>query len=248
MLIRDRHVRAAIKSANAIAHTCESEYPINLSAIAEMLGVQRIEVSDMTADGCLAVDLHKELVIRYRAGQSRVRTRFTIAHEIAHLLLASAQKEDVREESFRSHGNTSAEERAVNRIASELLMPERSIRDLLSKHRPTWSSFVEIARHFDVSLMALAWRIVDTPGVPAVWLRVRYDVAGSLHHQCLASHSPQVEFDRPIRTFLDENVNRLLTEKRIRLSAYAAGSSVEFELDGRFLAKSREYWFVSWMN
>src|SRR5437867_75875 len=125
MRVLPSHLRAAIRAART--HAQGKRLPIDVKAIAREVGIVRIEPRNMRADGYLGQSERGALVIRYRLGTCQERLRFTIAHETAHILLAQAQGREVADPSFRTEG-TSSEERTVNRIAAELLMPESLFR------------------------------------------------------------------------------------------------------------------------
>ncbi len=69
--------------------------PVDVIALARKQGVSAVEPAEMSADGYLARTRDGALVIRYRATNNRSRNRFTIAHEIAHLIFAQVQGQDL---------------------------------------------------------------------------------------------------------------------------------------------------------
>lgn len=85
------------------------------------------------------------------------RQRFTLAHELGHLVLEVAPGLD--------------EEKAAHRFAGALLMPAEALWGQIGKHRKSvgWSELFELKELFGVSVQALAYRCKDlgifTPGL-----------------------------------------------------------------------------------
>jgi hypothetical protein len=126
----------------------------NLEALARNLGVDRIQDEELPYDGGIFREPGGRLVIKLNAYNPFTRRRFTLAHEIAHLLLDSVPglRSTCREDP--------ALERACDCIAAELLMPSDSatnfIRDL-GGAAPEKLSI--IAKRFGVSLHVAAIRV-----------------------------------------------------------------------------------------
>jgi Zn-dependent peptidase ImmA (M78 family) len=121
-----------------------------LHEVAKKLNVARIEAADVDGDGFLAEEGDGRLAVYYEANRMPERRRFTVAHELAHLILNKYHKhlsitgsrsplalrngpeKETPSEVKRFTTQTKAGlaphsyalERAVDRIAAELLMPE----------------------------------------------------------------------------------------------------------------------------
>lgn len=146
--------------------------PTDLEKIASELGVVRIEPSAMMADGYLSHLSGNRLVIRYREDNPRCRNRFTIAHEIGHILYAEAKGDPILDRVHRGYDRNVAEEIAANRIASELLMPEGAVIRRIQDRQPRWDIIVSLAKQFDVSLTAMALRVLELRGFLAMFVRI----------------------------------------------------------------------------
>ena len=112
-----RAVRTFVSTSR---HATES-----LDDMARRLGVSRIIRERLPFEGGLVRLSHGELVIKLNAQSPFVRQRFTLAHEVAHLLLRT-------EPAFR--GNRKSDvclERACDVIAAELLMPSAEAADFV---------------------------------------------------------------------------------------------------------------------
>lgn len=116
---------------------------------------------------------------------SPVRKRFSVAHELGHLLIHGYEsphadssyqlriRETVRYRDSTSSEGSTVEEIEANQFAAELLMPERAILDELARRRLEYAPqdeaaddklMREIADKFQVSQQALAIRISNLLG------------------------------------------------------------------------------------
>lgn len=120
--------------------------------VAENLGVRKIAVEPMRFDGGVYEDTFG-LQIKLNSSSPLKRRRFTLAHEVAHLILASGGSQDAH----RSHVSTDLE-RACDVVAAELLMPLDEVRPVV----PSAGSIdvlLALGDRFGVSLHAAAVRI-----------------------------------------------------------------------------------------
>lgn len=110
-------------------------------------------------------------VIGYSPKEKRVRQRFTIAHELGHYELHRHESEtglfiDKQfKVEFRNQDSSTGEikrEREANAFAAALLMPEKLLIKEIEKYHLDLSdddSYNELAKHFDVSVSAMTFRI-----------------------------------------------------------------------------------------
>ncbi len=114
----------------------------------------------------------KQTVIGINSSHSNVRQRFTIAHEIGHLVLHDGelfidQAVRVNFRDKRSGQAINLQEIEANKFAAELLMPDAMIRDqiakrIVKKKIATESSLIsELARIFEVSEQAMGFRLFN---------------------------------------------------------------------------------------
>jgi hypothetical protein len=117
------------------------------------LGVSSIIHETLSFEGGIFRLPGGNLVIKLNADSPPVRKRFTLAHEIGHLLLG---KPGLRS----SCGRDPALERKCDAIASELLMPtDQTVPFIRSLGKPSPEKLRAIASRFDVSLQAAAFRV-----------------------------------------------------------------------------------------
>lgn len=157
---------------------------VDLYRLAAAFGVQSIEPAEMSADGYLGRKQDGALVIRYRSQNGTSRNRFTVAHEVAHLLLADVQGKQLvnRKGGYVRDGE---EETVVNRIAAELLMPASTILNELRQRQlgreyPSWKLIADLSSTFKVSRSAMAFRILEVPHIWAISLRINIEGRGPL--------------------------------------------------------------------
>jgi len=126
----------------------------SLDAMALKLGISRIIEQKLPFDGGLFRLPDGELVIKLNSESSYFRKRFTLAHEIGHLLLKTVP-------AFRgSHHGDENLERTCDSIAAELLMPSDEIADFVCRlGRPSSGNLKRIASEYAVSVHAAALRL-----------------------------------------------------------------------------------------
>ncbi len=144
--------------------------PVDVFEVARALGARvQMEVADDELSGALYRDGDSGPVIGANARHHRNRQRFTIAHEIGHLVL---HDEPVFIDRVFRRDQISTEavdprEIEANRFATALLMPEEFVLCQVEKGQgPLRFDAVErMAASFEVSSQAMAFRL-ETLGVP----------------------------------------------------------------------------------
>lgn len=147
--------------------------PVSVEDIAKNLGLDVIAYNlGDDISGTLVVE-NKKGFIGYNPSHSRVRQRFTIAHELGHFLLhnhSSSGKLFVDKDflvKYRSANNyTTLElrhEQEANAFAAALLMPKEFVHKELSKKSSSDLPELELieclAKVFDVSIPAMTYRL-----------------------------------------------------------------------------------------
>ncbi|MCY4588589.1 MAG: ImmA/IrrE family metallo-endopeptidase [Bryobacterales bacterium] len=122
----------------------------NLGELLEERGV-KVLTMDLTAIDGLAVRVRREdgsitPVIVVNQGHWGERQRFTLAHELGHIVLDVAPKIDG--------------ENAAHRFAAALLMPAEPLRAEVGRRRKSigWGELIELKRIFGISVQALTLR------------------------------------------------------------------------------------------
>lgn len=119
----------------------ETQNAIPVVRIAEQLGFKVYDVTfkDNNVAGIMCdtfspVNPFKEQrVIALNKNDYATRKQFTIAHELGHFMLHCGEKNEFFERYKKGldHGQRSKEENEANRFAAELLMPEKSVLQVL---------------------------------------------------------------------------------------------------------------------
>jgi IrrE N-terminal-like domain len=125
-----------------------------LESLAERLGVTRITKEPLPFEGGIFCG-NEGLTIKLNSLSPLTRQRFTLAHELAHLIL-DAQKAA----SARRCVVSSALEKACDAVAGELLIPGDEVQGLTGGSGST-DALVTLARRFNVSLQAAAVRVKE---------------------------------------------------------------------------------------
>lgn len=129
--------------------------PVDVHELARQLGVVEIMYeSDLVEDGRLELRGGKARVfLATRA--NRHRRRFTLAHELAHLLLAEPRQDTIA----RRMRTDNEIERFCDDFAAALLLPRHLILDDYAKRPPVLSTVRHLAARTDTSMAAATVRL-----------------------------------------------------------------------------------------
>ena len=165
--------KAEVEARRVRAETGASDLPIDVERIAAQLGADVVFGSPMSRDlsGLLYRD-GERTVIGVNSVHAPARQRFTIAHEVGHLVLHAGRPvvlDHVVRLNYRdprSGTATDAEEIAANGFAAELLMPRELVIAEVERARARGDaldpSFVRPpATGFDVSAEAMGNRLAN---------------------------------------------------------------------------------------
>lgn len=135
--------------------------PVDPMFIAQQYGISVFaepELNSVGASGDCYIDSQGNPIIRYNPYEPITRQRFTIAHELGHLLMGHIrQGERAHRDPMRSYDQYSERpmERQANEFAAQLLMPETIVRMAAREVPSVW----ELAGRFNVSADAMGYRI-----------------------------------------------------------------------------------------
>ena len=132
-----------------------SRAPVPVESFASQLGVRVLSATNFgSLEGALEHDSGQP-TIWVNAGHSRTKKRFTIAHELGHLMLHPEGKM-FRELSYVGPFSQQKEEREANTFAAHLLMPLHFLEPFVGSKRMTDSY---VAQAFEVSEAVLRWQL-----------------------------------------------------------------------------------------
>lgn len=160
-----RFVEAASSMANfatsrlaAAGFTVERLSTLELIDAVETVFDVDIAVTNLTEgmDGCAWQDSSMRLIMLNRT-RIWVRQRFTLAHELGHVLARDAQNSLIAED-VMARGESVSERRA-NSFAAALLMPEAHLREVTGGEVASHETFVALVNTLCVSPTSLAWRL-----------------------------------------------------------------------------------------
>ncbi|MCB9065470.1 MAG: ImmA/IrrE family metallo-endopeptidase [Chitinophagales bacterium] len=143
-----------------------SSLPVKIEDIAKGLGLKVIPYAfEEDISGTLIIE---KKVIGFNQTESRVRRRFTIAHELGHYILHQNKKAIFLDKLFRLN-NTSDEqnpelEMEANIFAASILMPEKMLKSEVENIEfdlGNDEAIKYLARIFDVSSMAMYYRLLN---------------------------------------------------------------------------------------
>jgi hypothetical protein len=87
-----KHAQDAIQFAQELVEgRAKRGNPVDIEAVARFMGVEDVSAAEMNADGYLGRRSDGALVIRHRNDVGHTRTRFTIAHKVAHIILSEVE-------------------------------------------------------------------------------------------------------------------------------------------------------------
>ncbi len=136
----------------------QTKIPTDLEAIAKRLKVESVMEEPLSIDGMLIRE-NGVLSIKLNSDSNHLRRRFTLAHEIGHIILASQGTHNAK---WQRHTCSGLEvERLCDAAASELLMPERKVRDFFARNQISPKIACDFASRFLVSLQSATTRITE---------------------------------------------------------------------------------------
>ena len=158
-----REFQKLTDEARNLIESAHAALPVKLSALASNLGV-RVVASTLPAgiSGELRPTTDGSYVISINRHDSSRRQRFTVAHELAHLLLHRDHiGTGIKDDALYRSGLSDAREAEANRLAAEILMPMSLVKQKLQAHGgvATEDVVAKLAVEFGVSDAAMRIRM-----------------------------------------------------------------------------------------
>lgn len=180
--------------------------PVDLPALARALGVDRITYMPLLEDGRLETDATRtEILVTTSANGSR--QRFTIAHEIAHLLLTQPGQAAVERRLSTANGV----ERFCDEFAAALLLPRDWVASRYRLAPRTLATVRQLSTATETSLAASVVRLQQIANWSSMLMQWRRDagawrfrwgagVPSALHGRIRATDATRQLFDEIGRT------------------------------------------------
>jgi hypothetical protein len=150
-----------------IPDVTESSLPVNVKVAAKLGGIHQVtEVEALGVDGLLSITSSGKYVATLCKDQSETRKRFTLAHELGHLMIYRSlhdQRVGAERDLQCRAGSPEAqdEERLADVLAAHLLMPRTQFLAQMDAIGICAGTLPALARRFAVSLNAASRRVVE---------------------------------------------------------------------------------------
>ncbi|PPF36353.1 ImmA/IrrE family metallo-endopeptidase [Rathayibacter sp. AY1A3] len=156
VLVKDAAREAAVST---VAAFWRGGVPVDPYAVAKNLGIRVFERSlPEGTSGFIRKLVHEDAEVYLETSHSKLRKRFTLAHEIGHYI-ERTEIQDKPDEDFgfveKRGGRTDVHEFFANEFAANLLMPEEAIRSAYKRER----NAILLAAEFQVSVSAMRLRL-----------------------------------------------------------------------------------------
>ncbi|NQU83363.1 MAG: ImmA/IrrE family metallo-endopeptidase [Parcubacteria group bacterium] len=130
-ILKPKTKNAQIKAMEIWNNFCNKKIPVRLDDIIQKMGI-RIKDEDLSADGYTRMGNDGICCILYSRNISVVRQRFTVAHEIGHIVL-----EHIPILGNCSQFSQKSQEKEANVFAGELLIPSGDIKKFVKENSST---------------------------------------------------------------------------------------------------------------
>lgn len=219
--------RAVLKARELVGKVNPATAPASVKAYADHVGAVIRYENDMEAgeSGC-TMERNGRHYIHVNAADSSERQRFTICHEIAHIVLKLPSEHD---HAAWSYARRSPNEIICDVFASELLLPVRLFKPLADRAEIGFAAINDLAARFEASTLATGSRFAAVTKPPCAFVfseqgKVRYASRSAVLREAYGWVPPRM--DLPANTL----------SARLR-AGNAYGGTAEVEAD---------IWFENW--
>ena len=172
--------KVAMRKATLLASQSErpNGFRVDLFGLAQKVGIDRIEEQALSTTALLIARPDHHYTVFLKEGSPVVRQRFSIAHEIGHILLRPLlggriqhwARLDPKQDPYGQRI-----ERLCDSIAAELLVPKQLFFNVMTNYR--WSALTlhDISNLFAVSLDTIARRFIELSPHPSILAKWRLD-------------------------------------------------------------------------
>lgn len=171
---------AVMKARRFVREANPTTIPVPMDAYLEQVGAWLKLDKSMGADeaGC-SFKLGGKRYISVNVNERSERQRFTICHEVAHIVLGLPSEHNIMP--CWSHAKRSPNEIACDVFAAELLLPYRLFKPLVDKVEIGFVAIADLARQFKASLTATGSRFATLTQIPCAFIlgergKIRFSV------------------------------------------------------------------------
>ncbi|MCK4592582.1 ImmA/IrrE family metallo-endopeptidase [Candidatus Parcubacteria bacterium] len=136
-MLKPKIKNAQLKATEIWNDFCDKKIPIQLNDIIQKLGI-KIKSENLTIDGITRTSNNGICFILYSKNISVVRQRFTVAHEIGHIVLEHTSIFDDCDQFSEKSQNKEADS-----FAGELLVPSSDIKKFVKEKSPTIQNILD---------------------------------------------------------------------------------------------------------
>lgn len=129
--------KAQLKATEIWTNFCGGKIPIQLNDIIQQLGI-KIKEEDLSIDGITRTNEYGLCCIMYSRNISVERQRFTVAHEIGHIVLEHTSILGNCDQFSKD-----SQEKEANSFAGELLVPSSDIKKFVKEKKPTIKEIID---------------------------------------------------------------------------------------------------------
>jgi Zn-dependent peptidase ImmA (M78 family) len=170
-------ITAILRAREFVAAVNPTTIPVDVAAYATQLGaIIRIETDLGNGESGWSFENRGKHYICVNAKDQEERRRFTVCHEIAHIVLCFPSDHKV---SWWSYAKRSPEEVLCDVFAAELLLPYKLFKPVVDKEQISFGTVVDLADRFEASLTATGSRFSAVVSAPCAFVlsekgKVRY--------------------------------------------------------------------------
>lgn len=144
---------------DVLAHLWDGALPVRPDVFAASMGVRVVGAADLDISGMVEICDGKPL-ITYNTSEPPMRQRFTVAHELGHVVLGHLTAAHPKFRDSAANFSSSAhqrEERDANRFAAQLLIPADTVEYAVVQKKIF--GIAQLAKIFGVSPIAMEYRL-----------------------------------------------------------------------------------------
>lgn len=155
---------------NKLLRETNNEYPpISLDKIVKYLGIKTKINNSLSNDAVLGIEENK-FKIEYKEVRNWRRQRFTVAHEIMHVVLYQLFNELLDFENV----DIGQLENICNLGASKVLLPKKHFKKDIQSTDYDYLYFKNLVEKYDVSLSAILWKLNDLNPKKSLYIWKKY--------------------------------------------------------------------------